>query len=468
MPAGDDLLRYFIVPGKSSGNFPVSPSKSPPSSPISHSSHQEEYWRALGQLQDEPKSPTNSRKRREMEADTAPCVPAFSGPSNMPGQILSIEEFRALRQNSTPTATDALEAPQPRALAPRSSRYTIELHEKYQAYGIPRPDFVFSGDSVVGFCVRTDFLGRELRVDGSCGSKQEAKETLSEICMGVIDELEREGKLERAPKAKKQKTQTTQQEVVKKEKEIVVNYIGQLLEFRRSTASSQPTYVDYQLGQSFSCELTIDGHPSTFGDRTTYFPSKKAARQHAAGCAVKHFQAEGLWPDTYTELGGIKKVKSPPLSDSNTPTPLASTDPVDTLAGASSYAQCVAQIAAQLGLNTPEWRYAPSPAAAQGFHTVSCFFKNGGPHEGPIGEVRHVFGKKKAKEECGMLVLQYLKGVREKRMEYARGVMAGMKGDTEVVASRAVGKPAGGEVEFRTGEETSEDEGFDTANEAMD
>ncbi|KAL1612182.1 hypothetical protein SLS60_000406 [Paraconiothyrium brasiliense] len=467
MPAGDDLLRYLIVPGKSSGDFPVSPSNPPPDSPISESPHREGYWRARARLQDEPTYPANSSKRRDMEVDTAPGVPAFPGPSNMPGQIFSIEEFKALREHPAPT-TDAPEAPQPRALAPRSSKFTIELHEKYQAYGVPRPDFVFSGDGVVGFCVRTEFLGRELRVDGPCGSKQEAKEKLSEICLSVFNELEREGNLERAHKSKKQKTESTQPEVVKKDKEPVVNYIGQLLEFQRSTASPQPTYTDYQLGQSFSCELSIDGHPSPFGDRTTYFTSKKSARQHAAGCAVKHFQAEGLWPETYTELGGIKKVKSPPLSNSNTPTPLASTDSVDNLAGASSYAQRVAQLAAQLGLNTPEWRYAPSPAAAPGFHTVSCFFKNGGRHEGPIGEVRHVFGKKRAKEECARLVLQYLEGVMEKRRAYAQEIMAGMKGDTEVVANRAVGKPAGGEAVFKTGGEISEDEGFETANEAMD
>ncbi|KAF2450801.1 hypothetical protein P171DRAFT_403497 [Karstenula rhodostoma CBS 690.94] len=469
MQAGNDLLRYLIVPGKSASHVPVSTSRSPPSSSDPHS---------LLHQQPHPPSPlqrANSRKRQKMEVDTAPAIPAFPGPSNMPGQILSIEEFKAqaLRKNSAATINPDPEAqPQPRALAPRSSKFTIELHEKYQAYGIPRPDFVFSGDGAEGFRVSTEFMGRELHVTESCGSKQEAKERLSEVCLDVLKELEAEGKLERASKARRQKAENAQPEIVEKEKTPVVNYIGQLLEFQRSTASPQPTYTDYQLGQSFSCELTIDGHPEPFGSRTTYFTSKKAARQHAASYAVAHFQAAGLWPDTTTDLGGIRKVKSPPVtaSTSTTSSSFASTSSLpDNLAGISSYAQRAAHLATQLGLNSPEWRYAPSPASAQGFHTVSCFFKNGGPHENPNCEVRHVFGKKNAKEECARLVLQYLEGVREKRVEYARGIMAGTKGG-EGVVGQAVGKvvegEGGGHVKIE-GEESGDD-GFESANEWMD
>ncbi|KAK7186919.1 hypothetical protein PSPO01_07048 [Paraphaeosphaeria sporulosa] len=469
MHAGDDLLRYLIVPGQTSSTGPASPSRFPPSSSDPQSLlHQEEPGHTPG---------AHSGKRRKMEVDAPSAMPAVPGSSNMPGQILSIDDFKAqaMRKNSASAIKPCPETqPQPRALASRSSKFTIELHEKYQAYGIPRPEFVFSGDGEEGFRVSTEFMGKELHVTEPCGSKQEAKERLSEACLKVLKQLESEGKLERASKAKKQKMEHAQPEVIEKGKEKmpVVNYIGQLLEFQRSIASPQPTYIDYQLGQSFSCELTIDGHPDPFGSRTTFFTSKKAARQHAASCAVAHFQAAGLWPKTATHLGGIKKVKSPPVptSGSTIPTSLASTSSsADNLPGASSYAQRAAHLATQLGLNTPEWRYAASSASAQGFHTVSCFFKNGGPHEDPNCEVRHVFGKKKAKEECARLVLQYLEGVREKRMEHARGVMAGMKG-CETVVGRAVGKVAEGEelgsVQMEV--EESGDEEFESANEGTD
>lgn len=169
-----------------------------------------------------------------MEVDKAPAMPAFPSSSTMPGQILSMEEFKAqaLRKNSASAikpGPGSQPQPQPRALAPRSSKFTIELHEKYQAYGIPRPDFVFRGDGVEGFRVSTEFLGRELHVTEPCGSKQEAKEKLSEVCLDVLKELEAEGKLERAPKGKRQSTENAQPEVIGKEKAPLVNYIGQLL-----------------------------------------------------------------------------------------------------------------------------------------------------------------------------------------------------------------------------------------------
>lgn len=237
--AVDELLRYLIVPGKSSpdslaSTFPVSPSSSIEGS----LSSEEQYWRARGQARDDHSYSNKSvdiEMTQEMEVDTPAAVPAPLDATNMPGQIFSIEEFMALRGNSGATGTlgsdvGAQRAPQPRAVSARSSKHTIELHEKYQALGIQPPDLVFSGGSIEGWTVSTDFLGRNLSVDGPCGSKQEAKERLSELCLEVIRELEREGKLERVPKAKKRKTEGGEPEVIKKEEnQPVINYIGQLL-----------------------------------------------------------------------------------------------------------------------------------------------------------------------------------------------------------------------------------------------
>ncbi|KAF1973693.1 hypothetical protein BU23DRAFT_463741 [Bimuria novae-zelandiae CBS 107.79] len=378
-----------------------------------------------------------------------------------------MDEFIAQRKASTPSvAPPALE---PRVIAARSSKYTIELHEKYQELGIPRPVFVFESDSTEGWRAKTEFLGKQLRVESACGSKQEAKERLSELCVGVVREMEDAGLLSKAPKAKKASL----------EKEPVVNYIGQLLEFQRSTGSPQPVYTDFQLGQSYSCEVTIDGHARAFGSRTTFFTSKRAARHHAAGCAVKHFQAAGSWPEHATDLGGIKK-KKPSVASVLNPSPsLSSKVDVDAATGSSSPTQLVAHLATQLSLSTPEWRFSPSEAAAPGFHTVACYFKGGGPHEGPLGEVRHVYGKKKAKEECARLVLTYLQEVKKTRLESARAVLRRMRGDTEAVVGRAVGRMGVGEggveeVEEemgKVGEEPSgdedEDEGFQSAREEV-
>lgn len=235
-----------------------------------------------------------------------------------------------------------------------------------------------------------------------------------------------------------------------------------------------------------------------FGSRTTFFPSKRAARHHAAGCAVQHFQAQGSWPDSATPLGGIRKKKAsvsgPVPVPAPAPTPSSpSSNPVDATAtatatdsatGAASFAQRVAHLATQLSLSTPEWRFTPSTSSAPGFHTVACFFRNGGPHAGPLGEVRHVFGKKRAKEECAREVLRYLSGVKETRLEYARGVVRGMLGEKAGVVGVGVGRGVEGEGEARGQgqggtqvspepepgsdlqmESASDDEGFQSAKE---
>lgn len=100
-------------------------------------------------------------------------------------------------------------------------------------------------------------------------------------------------------------------------------------------------------------------------------------------------------------------------------------------------------------------------------------FKNGGAHEGPLGEARHIFGKKKAKEECARLTLRYLQEVRERRVSYGRRMMEGVGGGGE-----GVGKGKGTEAEEgRGGDEMrgedemdgeAEGEEFEDALEEMD
>lgn len=198
-------------------------------------------------------------------------------------------------------------------------------------------------------------------------------------------------------------------------------------EFQRSTGSPEPTYTDYALGQQFSCTLTIESSSSspsdplqTFGSTTQLFSSKKLARHNAAKCAVEHFKAAGVWPDSSTDVGGIKKKKAahPQTMSMFSPTDSKS---IASSPGGASYAEGVATLALSLGLSLPEWRYTPSDVP--NFHTVSCYFKNGGPHEGPLGEVRHIYGKKKAKEECAKLVLEYLLEVKQRRLSDGKKMM---------------------------------------------
>ena len=167
--------------------------------------------------------------------------------------------------------------------------------------------------------------------------------------------------------------------------------------------------------------------------------SKKAARQEAARSAIEHFKSRGDWPEDFLDVGGIKKKKKP--SPNEAPELISSTasapdssraTSISSPNSTASYPQRVARLAVTLSLSTPEWRYTPTPHPD--FHTCACYFSNGGEHAGPIGEVRNILGKKRAKEECARQTLEYLLEVQRVRMEYGLLMMQGIKGGEGVVA----------------------------------
>lgn len=206
----------------------------------------------------------------------------------------------------------------------------------------------------------------------------------------------------------------------------------------------QPTYVDYQVGATlFTCQITIDSNDSSpalvFGSLDSKFTSKKVARQEAARLAIEHFKALGTWPTDSLDVGGIKKRKKASSSSSSSgPTPLVPPSTTTPPPTSGSYAQQLQSLAHALSLGTPEWRWTPNPLDRD-FHTVACYFAGGGQHAGPLGEVRNVFGKKKAKEECARLTLEYLKEVRKERMRFAEEMLRGVGGGEQVVEA-AVGR----------------------------
>lgn len=241
--------------------------------------------------------------------------------------------------------------------------------------------------------------------------------------------------------------------------------LTQNAEFQRSINAPEPLYTDYVLNSTFSCEATIEGHASPFGSKSTFYPSKKAARRAAARAAVEHFRAEGLWPDdaATSPSGGIrKKKKAPPspqppaLADATAGAPSAA----GASGGAASYAQQVAQLAVELALGTPTWNFTSDPAAPN-VHSVSCSFDSPHARHGPIGEVHHVIGRKKAKEACARLTLEYLITVREERLSYGRKAMEGAVGGG-AVAGVAVKEAAEGTVEESEDEFVDAVEGVDS------
>lgn len=75
----------------------------------------------------------------------------------------------------------------------------------------------------------------------------------------------------------------------------------------------------------------------------------------------------------------------------------------------------------------PEYRLTPADARAPAFWDVAAYFSQSLSHEGPVGEVERVYGKKAAKEECAKRVLAYLKGEEQKRSQDAQGFIDSIK-----------------------------------------
>jgi hypothetical protein len=180
--------------------------------------------------------------------------------------VVSLDAYLAAHEPpallTTPKASRAkapASAPALRAVGARSSQYTIKLHEKYQALGIPKPDFHFVGDEQ-GWGGKVVFRGLLGEGEGggdlvfeekvAFGSKQEAKEKLSEVALGEVEKLEREGKLGNNRKGQKAKEERATK--VDTEREPVVNYVGQLLGMHilfSSTTYLQTTDDPFQLGK---------------------------------------------------------------------------------------------------------------------------------------------------------------------------------------------------------------------------
>ncbi|KAH7086358.1 hypothetical protein FB567DRAFT_471912 [Paraphoma chrysanthemicola] len=316
----------------------------------------------------------------------------------------------------------------------RGPGYSAALHEKHQKLGISKPLFTYSGGVDLGWSAEVSFPGLDavspLQLDGRYLSKQLAKEALSERALEALERAEQQGELG-----------------AKRGDGSGPNHSGQLLEFQRAIGGPVPTYSEYAVGNRFTCLVKIDRDgrlPESFGDLKILHSSKKFARQEAARHAVEYFRAQGLWPDSFTSVGGIKKKQRPRLDPPELLSPTASPHVGGQASVASStletsYAQQAARLAVILSLPTPEWRYQPSSIDRE-FYTVQCFFNGAGPHQGPVGEVRNVFGKKKAKEECARLTLDYLREVHAHRLASGQEMLKDISGATDFVEG-ALGKP---------------------------
>lgn len=230
MTAPNDLLRYLIVPQTTS---PKS------ANPFKGTREQDE-----GNFCDlQPQQQGSTTMALETVTPAPVPLPVVDNPNSTApttagaavDTVVSLRDY--LAAHPPPAAPGPSPAPLPRAISARSSKHIILLHEKCQALGISRPIFTSTGSSEQGWGSKVIFAGllgngKDVSLDeaGAFASKQEAKEKLSEQALVVLEELEREGHVQKKGKGKKRtEEKRVDSVVVVAEEEPVVNYIGQLI-----------------------------------------------------------------------------------------------------------------------------------------------------------------------------------------------------------------------------------------------
>lgn len=199
------------------------------------------------------------------------------------------------------------------------------------------------------------------------------------------------------------------------------------------TASmSRPIYNEQTLvNSSFACTCTIPARPSSpFGSLLTPFPNKKAARTNAAREAMQFLISKDLAAllnnnnngsssscssSSTSDVAQIKKMETGGGVGEMNRKIISSKEADAFLANDGSYTLKVLKLCSLLQLPQPIYRLAPNPLAplpiilsGAAYFTQSWVSDSHPLLVGPVGEVRNVYGKKIAREECARGVFQVL------------------------------------------------------------
>ncbi|CAO1605487.1 hypothetical protein XANCAGTX0491_009004 [Xanthoria calcicola] len=312
------------------------------------------------------------------------------------------------RTDQAKSSSSASSAPEQLG-SPKTTHNVPALHHLCQERGLV-PEYEIDGDQALGFAGTVAVGGETIISDQRWRNKKEAKEGLAELAVPVVREM--------GPMQKGKAVLMTPKENREPEK----NWVGMLLEYHNATdpTHSHPasTYTEYALGPSFACTCTIppisnvSSTPAVLGSSTAPFSTKKAARNNAAKAAVQHLISLGeLNPN-----GSCKAKKKAKLSAG--PTVKVEAKGIEVKKD-TSYANRVNDLAPLLSFTVPVYRFTPTSAAAPNILSGAAYFTGDALYhpslKDGVGEVRNVFGKKNAKEECARGVWEVLKGVARER-----------------------------------------------------
>ncbi|KKY24623.1 putative double-stranded rna-binding protein [Diplodia seriata] len=331
----------------------------------------------------------------------------------------------------------------------------------------------------------------EIRLPGPYGSKKEAKAAAAERGLGVLGKaiVERREKRGAGGKRKKPAAAGSEDGEIREgregeeregesegEEELAENWVGLLGEFTLGANYSMECIMPSEEGR---------GPDEPFGGRNVLFNSKKTAKTNAAREAVRWLRQTGRMPKTGHPTK--KKMKaaqqamaaaannasaSAPFSFASSasggmsgplPTPVPIGGGGGTASGSESdgggnsssssaggppgfkdrsLGEQVMILCKTLGCAQPIYKIAPDPrvpsmwsGAAYFPHDPAVAAGVVGQSSTAVGEVRNVYGKKKAREEVAKKVLKHLKGMQAERQKVVDGVLG---------VGAGVGAPGGG------------------------
>lgn len=350
--------------------------------------------------------------------------------------VFSIEDYERLN-SFTPTSMNV-----------RTAENITAFYLRCQALRLS-PEIKYPGSTTPGWGAKLSLAGRVVEDDGPYPNKKEAKEKICGEGLKLLKELEDKGLITELKRKAEAGAGAAGGRTDGVEGGLVENWIGLLIELSRSEGTFEPIFKEYSAGTTFSCEVEIAQRPGQpFGGRTKPFSNKKAARNSAACEAVEWLRAEGLLPESGSPLKKKKTQPPSPNAKANgSPTrsvngspsgkvnssPKGATDRPVSPDETESYGNKVVAKAKILGLPAPDYTVTASPTLGNGYWDVTVSFPNNPPYDVTIAEVRKIYGKKVAKEECAKRVLSYLIDEVEKKNAAINEKMEEIKKKNEAI-----------------------------------
>lgn len=327
-------------------------------------------------------------------------------PASFGLRLQSIEDFE--RENPyIPKAKKATISPPPNDTSGGGS-----ISQFYSLCGIHgiQPDFRIS--EVLGEGFRAKVVLSELveQLNHSYPSKQAAKEAVCQLAIPHLTAIP-------AKTSTKRKAESPAEQVDTSE-----NWIGILLEFTQREKIASPDYLAMPTpANQWSCTCTLafaDGLSKEFGTKDLSFPSKQGAKATAAKEAVLWLREQHKLPPAGVKRPKVLAAGQTGLTQALNAFAMESTEKAT---------QRMNSLVQRLDLHTPSYdiQASSSPSAqggvATGYWDIAVIFDARDIEKiprlgGRIGDVKHVFGKAKAKEACSQRVVQLLEEIQSERI----------------------------------------------------